>query len=206
VNRNVSSLIATPQIRISTQQDILEIEKTRIEDVGLAANTYELIKTAAIIYQDRVALRFLPEATLEEQSITYTYTKLFAKVTQAANTFHQFGIDSEQVVSMLLPNLPESHFTIWGAEAAGIFNPLNTMLEVEHLASIMQEAKTKVLVCLGPDSDASMWRKVIAVKELVPTLSTVLTVDLPGVKQRGTHITDSVFDFIVCSAAYSITE
>ena len=55
----------------------------------------------------------------------------------------------EDVITYLLPNIPQTHFVLWGAETVGIANPVNPMLEPETIKDICVAAGTKVLVALG---------------------------------------------------------
>ncbi|MDX1416470.1 MAG: AMP-binding protein, partial [Candidatus Promineifilaceae bacterium] len=82
------------------------------------------------------------------------------------------------VVSTILPNLPQAYFTIWGGEAAGIVNPINPMLEPEIMADIMNAAGTKLLVTLAPFIGTDIWQKTASIADQVPTLETILQVDL----------------------------
>lgn len=188
-------IFRNPEIKITSLSDIRELERVETEQLELPASTYELIANSAARFGERVALRFLPTARIDEEAQVYSYRDLLEKVTQAANAFHALGVDAGTTVSTLLPNLPQTHFTIWGAEAAGIFNPINPLLEVEHIAAILNEAQTRVLVTLGPDSDSTLWEKAKVLQAQVPSLAHVLTVELPGVTGQGTHLRDSVLDF-----------
>ena len=60
----------------------------------------------------------------------------------------RLGVGRGEVVSYLLPNLPETHFTLWGAEAAGIVNPVNPFLEVDHMVGILNAAGSVVIVAI----------------------------------------------------------
>ena len=58
-----------------------------------------------------------------------SYRDFVARVTQAANMFHALGVGPNDVVSFLLPLVPDAFVTLFGAEAAGIANPVNPLLE-----------------------------------------------------------------------------
>jgi fatty-acyl-CoA synthase len=53
---------------------------------------------------------------------------------------------------VLLPLLPQSFFALYGAQAAGIANPVNPLLSATQIAEILRAAGTEVLVALGPDA------------------------------------------------------
>jgi len=61
-----------------------------------------------------------------------------AKVNATANMFRDLGIKDTDVVTYILPNLPETMFTVYGAETAGIVNAVNPLLAPEHIIDIMK--------------------------------------------------------------------
>ncbi len=189
------SQISKPDIKISTLKDVRAIEQIAVEDIDLPRSTYEVLRAGAREYGDRIALRYLPSGQVDEESVTFSYGQLLQKINQTANAFTSLGVEAGTVVSMLLPNLPQTHFTIWGAEAAGIFNPINPLLEAGHIAAILREAESRVLVTLSPAADPENWRKVMAVKAEVPSLKYILTVDFPGSSAGSDHLTADVLDF-----------
>lgn len=174
---------------IRSQQDIEVIEQTPLSQRLHIPHTYGVLTRSAEQYGDRIALQFLRQGNAEEEPVTFTYRELLARVTQTANLLHQLGVGPQDVVSFLLPNLPQTHFALWGSEACGIVNPINSLLEPKHIAGIMQEANTKVLIALGPEPNPEIWQKVATVAAEVPSLTTVLRVDLtpaqPGTTTLG---------------------
>lgn len=184
-----------PDLQISSLADIHTLEQVPVSELSLPNSSYQLLQDAAATYQDKIALRFLPHANLDEHSITFSYRQLFAAVTQTANTFHQLGIDKHSVVSMLLPNLPQTHLAIWGAEAAGIFNPINPLLEVEHIAAIINEAQSKILVTLAPMPGSDLWQKAQAIKQMAPCLTHIIVVSLDPSADKTQYLSDTVLDF-----------
>ena len=83
-------------------------------------------------------------------------------------------------VSILLPLIPQNYFAVFGAEAAGIVNPVNSFLEPGQIAEILKAAKTKVLIALGPSPGSDIWERVRAIRKELPDLETVLQVNGPG--------------------------
>lgn len=144
----------------------------------LPGSTYELLQRAAERFADLPALCFLPTGSIEDQPWRISYAELFAKVTQTANALHRLGLRPGQAVSFLLPNLPQTHFVIWGAEAAGIVNAINPLLEPEHIAELIRASNTSVLVTLAPFPGTDLWQKVAALADFLPQMPTIVTVDL----------------------------
>ena len=112
----------------------------------------------------RRAIQYLPNADPADKPIVISHRDFFARVTQAANMFHALGVASDDVVSLLLPLLPEAFITLFGAEAAGVANPVNPLLEPYQIAEILEAARTSVLVALGPMPGTDIWQKVERVR------------------------------------------
>lgn len=162
--------------RIKSVKDIEALEKVPLDRrLEGCCTSYDVIQRAAETFPDKPAITFLPEGNADEQPVEISYEMLFRRVNQTANMFHDLGIGANDVVSYILPNLPETHYVLWGGEAAGIVNPINPLMEVEHMAGIMNAAKTKILVTLGSIPDSDIWQKVEHIRKLVPSLRHVIT-------------------------------
>jgi fatty-acyl-CoA synthase len=162
---------------IASKADIEMIEEIPFSQRFSYKSTYELIKFSAQMNPDHPAIRYLQTADPNETPIVLSYSDFLRKLHQAANLFAHLGIGENDVVSYLLPNLPQTHITIWGAEATGIVNPINPMLEPDVIADIMNEAGTKVIVALGPVCDSDIWQKLETIAVKVNSLQTILRVD-----------------------------
>ncbi len=163
---------------IATMADVEAIESIPLEERHLPPNTYEAIRRGMERNPDGLALSFFLQVPDFQRPVRYTFRQLFARITQTANMLHDLGIRPGKVVSMLLPNLPEAHFTIWGGEAAGIVNPINPLLEPEVIAGIMQDAEAELLVAMGPFPGTDIWPKALEAASQVPSLKAILRVDL----------------------------
>jgi fatty-acyl-CoA synthase len=163
---------------IATQADVEAMERVPLAERDLPASTYAMLRQGASQHPDKVALRFFLRGGAYQRSVDWTFAELMMHITQAANLFHELGVQRSDVVSYILPNLPETHAVLWGAETAGIANPINPLLDAEAMAGLMRAAETKVLVTLAPFPSTDLWEKVQAAQAHVPTLETILTVDL----------------------------
>jgi fatty-acyl-CoA synthase len=163
---------------IAGRADTARIEQVPLAARSLAHSTYELLWRAAAEHGEREALVFVPKGSAEEPPFACSYAELLRRVTQAANLFHRLGIGAGDVVAYALPSLPQTHFALYGAEAAGIACAINPLLEAKHVVEILRAAGAKVLVTLGPGPGGELWEKMAAVVEQVPTLETVLQVRL----------------------------
>jgi fatty-acyl-CoA synthase len=80
-------------------------------------------------------------------------------------------------VSILLPMLPEALIAAWAGATAGIANPINPYLEVRQVASIMNAARTTVLLTTTRKYGPGAWDKLDELTRQVPSLRRILLVD-----------------------------
>lgn len=135
---------------LATAADLAAFESIPIDRRLAAASTYEAIGLGMAHAPDAPAIQFLPTASAVDTPLVTTYAQLHSRMTQAANMFHELGVGPNDVVSFLLPLLPQAFVTLFGAQAAGIANPVNPLLEPHQIAEILSAARTTVLVALGP--------------------------------------------------------
>ena len=165
--------------------DIRAFEQTPYSERIAAQSTYEALKCGASANPDAPAIQFLPNADPADTPVVITYRDFIAKVTQAANMFHALGVGPNDVVSFMLPLVPEAFITLFGAEAAGIANPVNPLLEPHQIAEILEAAKTKVLVALGPLPGTDIWQKVEKVRGSLKHLKAIVQVAGGGDPEKG---------------------
>ncbi|MCF8036411.1 MAG: acyl-CoA synthetase [Desulfobacteraceae bacterium] len=161
-------------------EDLAEIEKVPYTERAIEKSTTELLEKGAGINPDAPAISFLQSGDTYDKPMVISYRQFMNKIRQTANMFHDLGIKGGDVVTYILPNLPQTHYVLWGAEAAGIANPINPMLEPETIKEICKSAQTKVLVALGEMSGTDIWQKVEAIRKDIPTLEHVVRVMGPA--------------------------
>ncbi|MFC1884139.1 acyl-CoA synthetase [Thermodesulfobacteriota bacterium] len=179
---------------LATLDDIVEMEKTPIEERLYSFNTYELFKKAAAIDPDSSAISFFLKGEDFANPIRISYREFIGRITQTANLLNDLEIGPNDVVSYLLPNLPETHYILWGAEAAGIANPINYMLEPSTIVKICQAAGTKVLVTLGECGWSEIWEKSLEVRRQLPGLKAVISIMAAGDEKNGIYGYEEVID------------
>ena len=148
---------------IRSMADIKAIERTPLDDANDVWTTRDLILSSARTFADKTAFHFLTEGNADEAPLTVGYRELGERLVQAANMFHAMGVGAHDTVAYLLPNLPETIYTILGGTVAGAVAPVNWMLEPEHIVHILDSIGAKVLVTIGPTPGFEIWDKVQAV-------------------------------------------
>lgn len=162
-------------MKVAGITDVVAIERNcpRLPD-----STYEMIERAAAAHADAPALSFFLRTQDHERPMSWNYAELFARITAAANFFHSLGVGKDDVVAFVLPNLPETHLTIWGGQAAGIAFAINPMLEAAAIGELLRAGGAKVLVTLAPFPGSDIWPKLQSVVGGVPELRHLVLVEL----------------------------
>ncbi len=183
---------------LGTDTSLRAFEATPYAERIAARSTYEALQIGATHDPAAAALEYLQAADPDADALTVSYAQFIGRVTQTANMLTGLGVGPNDVVSFLLPLLPHSFFTLFGAEAAGIANPVNPLLEAAQIAEILRAANTKVLVALGPAPGSDIWDKVQAIRGELPNLKAVVAVQGGGLLPAGVHNFDALAD--ACAA------
>jgi len=174
-------------LEIKTVADVEEFERVPIEERLEFFNTYDLIRHGASLDPNALAISFFLSGENYEDPTRVTYRDLLSRITQTANLFHDLGLGPRDVISYLLPNLPQTHYVLWGGEAAGIVNPINPMLNASTIKEICEAAGTKILVALGQFEGSDIWEKVISIRNDLPNLKTIIRVMGPSDENEGIY-------------------
>jgi acyl-CoA synthetase (AMP-forming)/AMP-acid ligase II len=110
-----------PEFRTDTE--LRAFESTPYAERVAAQSTYEALQLGAAHDPAAPAIHFLQRCEPDETPLTISHAQLLEKITQTANLLADLGVGPRDVVSFMLPLLPQSFFTLYGAEAAGIANP-----------------------------------------------------------------------------------
>ncbi|WP_223570837.1 acyl-CoA synthetase [Pseudomonas sp. BF-R-26] len=163
---------------VQTLSDIESLEQVPLSERGLACSTYEALRQAARCSPQAPALSFFADAADFRRTYKWNYSRLFGDITRAANAFDDLGIKPGEVLAFILPNLPETHFTIWGGEAAGIVMAINPLLEAKQMAGLLNAAKASVVVTLAPTAGSDLWPKLASQLDQLPTVRSVVWVSM----------------------------
>ena len=137
--------------------DIEAQERTPCEEAIPARSTYGLIAQAAQRFGDRTAFVYLPDGELETLPRVVRYGELLANIHRAANLFRSLGVGRDDSVAILAPNVPQTHYALWGAQLAGRACPINFMLQPDHIAALLDASNAKVVVTLGKNAELDIW-------------------------------------------------
>ncbi len=156
--------------------DIEAQERTPCEEAIPARSTYGLIAHAAQRFGERPAFVYLPDGEVTTPPRVVRYAELLANIHRAANLFRSLGVGADDSVAILAPNVPQTHYALWGAQLAGRACPINFMLQPDHVAALLDASHAKVVVALGPNAELDIWSALQKVPGL--TARTVLRIDM----------------------------
>lgn len=168
-----------------TLADIAKLEQTPVWERISEQSVYESLQQIARRRPDHAAFLAVMSADPAEQPRRLSYGEFFRQITQAANLYTSLGVGPESVVSLLLSQVPEAFTALLGAMTAGIANPLNFLLEPEHLIAITREAGTTVLVASGESLSPDTWARVEMVRAACPNLKAVVRIGGSGTPPPG---------------------
>lgn len=139
-------------------------------------NTFDMVTAGAGSAPDATALSFFLDVENHKRPFKWTHAEIKQQIVRAANAFYRHGLRRGDVIAMVLPNMPEAHWTIWGGEATAIVMPVNPMLEPDTIASLLKAANARAIVTLAPTPMVDLWEKVTALLPKVPSVRKVFTV------------------------------
>jgi fatty-acyl-CoA synthase len=160
--------------------DIALIEQVDPGAVLPGATILDCLRAASALDPDKAAILHMRSADLAMAPRVIRYAELVQQIERYANLFHCIAGAQRSAVSIILPMLPEALVAAWGGATAGVANPINPYLEVRHIASIMNAARSTVLVTTTSKYGPGAWDKLAELRDQVPTLKRVFLVDAPG--------------------------
>jgi benzoate-CoA ligase len=102
-----------------------------------------------------------------------SYTELQRRVNQAGHALASLGVDMEQRVGILLPNLPEFVTAFFGAAKIGaVPTPISTAVTANEQIFLLQDARARALVVSG-----ALWATLRPRRHELPFLRHVLVVE-----------------------------
>ena len=130
-------------------EDTLALEKEMSwEQRDVAKTLFGLLNETADKFPERPAISYQLLSGPQDKAETLNWRSLQQKTAQAANMFRALGVGPEDVVAFVLPNCNETALTILGGAVAGVVNPINPLLNVDQISSILRETNAKVVVTL----------------------------------------------------------
>lgn len=161
---------------IATMADVVQLEAVPLTELGLPHDVLGVLERGRERSDGRDALVFLPDASRPEQVTRYSYDTLIDLIERAAAGLGSIS-GAGPIVSILLPNLPETHVALLASQTIGCANPINPLLDASAIADIMLAAGATVAITLAPLPGQELFAKLVAAAASVPSLKAVAVVD-----------------------------
>ncbi|HSV46233.1 MAG TPA: AMP-binding protein, partial [Ramlibacter sp.] len=169
---------STPQNRgVATLANIEAFERAApLESRLPPGGVWTMLESAGMRHADRPALSFLPQGDPHEPAETWTHAQLLVRCRQLANWLHAHGVGRESGVAVLLPNLPQTYFALFGSQAAAVVCPISPTLGAAAIAGLLLAGHCEVIVTEGPGRNPALWERACAAVALAPHVRRVLAV------------------------------
>ncbi len=191
---NESSLVIDrPPIRNNDDLRALESVPLAQRLHGLDT-TLDLFERSARNWPQRIALSYLPHGDLQDRPIDVSYVQLRDRIVQTANLFSTFDLSPDDCVVYLLPNLPETHYVIWGAQAVCRVAAINHYLEPAQILDLIKALDAKIVVTCARELSPDVWDKVSQLLPSIPALRACFVVGgtRPGTNEQAADFTAAI--------------
>lgn len=157
--------------KIGNIDDIKTIEQIPYQERFPEKSTFELLEKGAAVNPHAPAIIYIEDGEKYDQSIAISHQEFIEKVRQTANMFNALGAGPDDIVTYILPNIPQTHYVLWGAEAACVVNPVNPLLEPSAIADICKTLNAKIMV-----TSPEFLPKVESIRDQLPALKHVIII------------------------------
>lgn len=120
---------------------------TNIFEQQLERNSANHVSLTPVSFLERAALVHPRRTALVQGNLRRTWEETWQRCRYLASALQKQGIREGDTVSIMAPNIPqhyEAHFAV--PMSGGVLNSINTRLDPEAVAFIMEHAQTRVLL------------------------------------------------------------
>jgi fatty-acyl-CoA synthase len=180
-------------------RDLRDIE--RLERIPLAErfDTFDInewVRRGCDVDPARIAVTFFANGDPRQNPVELSYRDLRARINETANLLDDLGIRENDVVLIMLPNIPEAHIVLLAALARGIACPVNWMLKPEAVQDLIENSHAKVVIALGPTPGFDIWERISSLRDGMKADIRIFSVPGPG----GTRLPET--DLALAAAAF----
>ena len=120
---------------------------TNIYDIGLDANPANFVQLSPLSFIVRAAAIYPDQPAVSYGAVRRNWAETYARTRRLASALAARGIGRGDTVSIVAANIPEmfeAHFAV--PMSGAVLNTINTRLDAEAIAFILNHAETKVLL------------------------------------------------------------
>ncbi len=116
-------------------------------DTGLDQNRANYVPLSPLTFLERSAFVYPDKIAVIQGGRQYTWAETYARCRRLASALTRLGIGKNDTVAIMLPNTASMFEVHFGVPMAGaVLNTLNTRLDAESIAFMLQHGEAKVLI------------------------------------------------------------
>jgi fatty-acyl-CoA synthase len=132
--------------------------RTSQYDAGLDKNTANYAPLTPLSLLSRTAYIYPRRRAVVYGDLVLSWADVYARCRRLASALRQVGIGPGDTVAVMLPNVPAMYDVHFGVAMAGaVLNTLNTRLDADSIAFMLDHAEAKVLIA-DPEYGATLSR------------------------------------------------
>ena len=116
-------------------------------DIGLDRNAANFVPLSPLSFIERAADVYPARTAIVHGETSYSWAECYTRCRRLASALVARGVGKGDTVSVMAPNIPamfEAHFGV--VMSGAVLNALNTRLDANTIAKILDHAETKVLI------------------------------------------------------------
>ena len=169
-------------------------------ETGLDQNRANYVPLSPLGFLERSARVFPDRTSLIHQDRRYTWKETYTRCQRLASALSKLGVGCNDTVSIIAPNIPPMYEAHFGVPMTGaVLNTINTRLDAESVAFILDHAESKVLIA---DSEFSNM-----VDDALGKLNREITVIdvLDDAVQHGSKASSMDYEALLCQGEYEFS-
>ena len=167
-------------------------------DIGLQKNAANYVPLSPLTFIERSAYIYPDRVAVIHGARRYTWSESYERSRRLASALKQLGVGKGDTVATILNNTPEMFECHFGVPACGaVLNTINTRLDAETVAFILNHAEAKVL--LTDREFARMAKKAIELAQRPDLI--VIDVDDPEYTGPGDRVGSLEYEAVLASGA-----
>jgi len=116
-------------------------------ELNLEKNTANYTPLSPLSFLQRAADVYPEYPSVVYDSVRYTWQQTKERCTRLGSALSKIGIDKNQTVSIMAPNIPAMYEAHFGVPLCGaVLNSINTRLDAATVAFILEHSEAKVLI------------------------------------------------------------
>ncbi|TKW64993.1 MAG: acyl-CoA synthetase [Paracoccus denitrificans] len=122
-------------------------ESTNIFEMGLDANAANFVQLSPLSFIERTAAIYPEMCAVIHGDVRRNWAETYARTRRLASALSRRGVGKGDTVSIIAANIPEMFESHFGVPMSGaVLNTINTRLDPEAVAFILNHAEAKVLL------------------------------------------------------------